>query len=76
MTFYTLYNLSDLCLPKFSYEIKYTVWEIFRYDFGWSIQDGGPRTAVPWSKLGFFIRGTIYNGIKMLNTTLITMADH
>lgn len=39
----------------------------FRYDFGWSIQEGGPRTAVPWSKLGFFIRGTIYNGIKNVN---------
>lgn len=39
----------------------------FRYDFGWSIQDGGPRTARTWSKLGFFIRGTIYNSIKNVN---------
>lgn len=38
-----------------------------RNDFGWSIQDGGPRTAVPWLKLGFFIRGTIYNSIKNVN---------
>lgn len=39
----------------------------FSFDFGWSIQDRGPRTAVPWPKLGFFIRGTIYNGIKNVN---------
>lgn len=43
---------------------KYSCTRI-RYDFGWSIQDGG--TAVPWSKLGFFIRGTIYNGIRNVN---------
>lgn len=25
----------------------------FRYDFGWSIQDGGPRTAVHGQNLDF-----------------------
>lgn len=71
MTFYTLFNLSDLCLPKFSYKIKYTVWKYsctrFRYDF-WLVysrwRSTHSRTMV---KTWFFIRGNIYNGIKNVN---------